>query len=255
MRATDYVLPKYVAITGVAIRIDASAMVSPIDQRARFQLAHFGAALGDPSRAAMLVALMGGVSLPASELAQIAGVTASTATSHLRGLLDAGIVAVRAQGRHRYYKLANQDVASALEQFASLGLKGVPQQQQRSPSEDAIAIARTCYSHLAGRVAVAFWTRARQAGWVAWDDDLVSLLPKGRLALTKQALLVDAPEVLSGRSCLDWSERVPHVAGRLGIAVCDALIAHGWVKRKSNTRALRVTAHGEDGLHALGIRW
>src|SRR5262245_16349954 len=128
-------------------------MGSPIDQRARFQLAHFGAAVGDPSRAAMLVALMGGVSLPASDLARIAGVSASTATSHLRELLDGGFVAVRAQGRHRYFTLSSEDVAAALERLASLGLEGV---RRRTPASDALAIARTCYSHLAGRAAVAF---------------------------------------------------------------------------------------------------
>ncbi len=226
---------------------------SPIDQRARFQLAHLGAAVGDPSRAAMLVALMGNVALPASELARLAGVSASTATSHLRSLADAGLVAVRAQGRHRYFVLASPEVAAALERFAALGLGGGA--ARRAPSNAPIAVARTCYSHLAGRVAVAFWRRAADAGWVAWEDATARLLPEGASVLARRGLLADAPEVLAGTSCLDWSERVPHVAGRLGIALCDALIARAWVKRLPGGRALRVTVRGHDGLRALGVRW
>jgi DNA-binding transcriptional ArsR family regulator len=227
-------------------------MGSPTDQRARFQLAHFGAAIGDPSRAAMLVALMGGVSLPASELARVAGVSASTATSHLRALLGCGFVAVRAQGRHRYYTLSSEDVAAALDQLASLGLEGVP---RRVPANDALAIARMCYSHVAGRIAVAFWARARQACWVSWDDRIVRLLPKGASVLAKHGLLRDPPEADAGTTCLDWSERVPHVAGRLGVTLSNALLARGWMKRLSDGRALRITARGQEGLLALGVRW
>ncbi len=225
---------------------------SSIDRRARFQLAHLGAAVGEPSRAAMLVALMGGVALPASELARVAGVSASTATSHLRNLKDAGLVAVRPGGRHRYFFLASQDVAAALERLAAVGLSEVP---HRPRSHDAIAIARTCYSHLAGRLAVAFWARAVSAKWVAWSDVTVRLSPAGATVLGAHGLLERGEDGVAGTSCLDWSERVPHVAGRLGIELCDGLLARGWVKRLPGGRALRVTARGEAGLDALGVRW
>jgi DNA-binding transcriptional ArsR family regulator len=230
----------------------ASSSSSSIDQRARFQLAHLGAAVGDPSRAAMLVALMGNVALPASELARLAGVSASTATSHLRGLADAGLVTVRAQGRHRYFALSSPEVAVALERFAALGLGDA---RRRAPSDEPIAVARTCYSHLAGRVAVAFWKRAADAGWVAWEDGTARLLPRGASVLAARGLLADAPAALAGTSCLDWSERVPHVAGRLGVALCDALLARAWVKRLPGGRALRVTARGHEGFRTLGVRW
>jgi DNA-binding transcriptional ArsR family regulator len=228
-------------------------MASPVDQRARFQLAHLGTAVGEPSRAAMLVALMGGVALPASELARHAGVSASTATSHLRGLLEAGLVTVRAQGRHRYFTISGPDVASALERFASLGLSSLP---RRSGPAGPLAVARTCYSHMAGRVAVAFWARATQAAWISWDDPAVRLLPKGASLLAGRGLLTQPTEDLTGTSCLDWSERVPHVAGRLGVAMCEALLERGWVKRlQGDRRALRVTARGHEGLRSLGVRW
>jgi DNA-binding transcriptional ArsR family regulator len=226
-------------------------MAAPIDQRARFQLASLGDAMGDPSRAAMLVALMGGVALPASELAKSAGVAPPTATGHLRHLLEAGLIAVRPQGRHRYFTLADDRVAAALEDLAALGLEN----PRRSVSDDAVSVARTCYSHFAGRIAVEFWRRAVAMAWVEWTEPAVRLLPKGLAALTAQGLLTDAPRVLTGTTCLDWSERVPHVAGRLGVAFCDDLIARGWVRRVAGSRALRLTVRGQEGLRLLGVRW
>ena len=227
-------------------------MSSPIELRARFQLAHLGAAVGDPSRAAMLVALMGGLALPASELARLAGVSPSTATSHLRHLKDAGLVVVRAGGRHRYFSLAGPHVAAALEGLATLGPSKV---RRRPPSDDPLAVARTCYSHLAGRVAVALWARAAKAEWVEWSDGAVRLLPVGASVLAEHGLLVGADDTMAGTCCLDWSERVPHVAGRLGVALCDGLLARGWMRRLASGRALRVTARGEAGLEALGVHW
>jgi DNA-binding transcriptional ArsR family regulator len=224
---------------------------SPVDRRARYDLADLGEAIGDPSRAAMLVALMGGVALPASELAQVAGVAASTATSHLRRLTDAGLVVARAQGRHRYFALAGPHVAEALERLATLDVRGSP---RRPLPDEALSLARTCYAHFAGRVAVAFWKRAVEERWVRWTDASVSLLPRGQAALARRELLVDAALPLTGTSCLDWSERVPHVSGRLGVALCGALFARGWVKRVQGSRAVRVTARGEEGLAGLGVR-
>lgn len=226
-------------------------MSSPTDQRIRHQIAHVGEAVGDASRAAMLVALMGGVFLPATELARRAGVSPPTATSHLRRLLAAGLVVVRPQGRHRYFGLAGPHVAAALEGLASLGMRA---DARRPPARDALCFARTCYSHLAGRLAVTFWTRAVQAEWVHWSDAAVSLLPKGAAVLARHGLLRDAPATLVGVTCLDWSERVPHVSGRLGVALCDELLAQGWVKRVPAGRTLRVTARGDEGFASLGVR-
>jgi DNA-binding transcriptional ArsR family regulator len=224
---------------------------APTDQRARFQLASLGDAIGDPSRAAMLVALMGGVALPASDLARAAGVAPPTATGHLRQLLDAGLVAVRAQGRHRYFHLADVRVAAALEELASLGLE----KPRRVVSDDPMSLARTCYSHFAGRVAVAFWRRAAAAGWVEWTEPSVRLLPKGADMLARRGLRLDEPQRLSGMACLDWSERVPHVGGQLGIALCEALVASGWIRRITGTRAVRLTARGQESLRSLGVEW
>lgn len=229
-------------------------MSSATDRRARYELAQFGEAVGDPSRAAMLVALMGGAARPASELARIAGVAPSTATSHLQRLETAGLVVVRPQGRHRYYALSGAHVAHAVETATGAAMKKGAA-ARRSDAGDAVARARTCYGHLAGRVAVAFWARARDARWVRWSDAAALLLPRGREVLARHGLLPDAEARLEGRTCLDWSERVPHVSGALGIALCDNLLARGWVARTPGSRALRVTARGDEKLRALGVRW
>ena len=221
------------------------------DARARYDLAAIGDALGDPSRAAMVVALMGGVALPASELARAAGVTASTASSHLRRLTEIGLLVARSQGRHRYFALAGPEVAAAVERLAALGVRAAP---RRGPRDERLVLARTCYGHLAGKVAVALWARAADAGFIAWDDDAASLLPEGQAAFAR-AGLVDEELPRAGAACLDWSERVPHVSGKLGRAVCAAALARGWVKPSADSRALRLTARGEAGLRALGVKW
>lgn len=207
--------------------------------------------MGDASRAAMLIALMGGLSLPASELARHAGISASTATSHLRRLVEARLLVVRPQGRHRYFALSGPDVAEALEHLATLGLGG----RRRAASNDALSMARTCFSHLAGRIAVAFWTRAVQAGWVAWTEPSVRLLPVGATVLARSGLAAEGWEGTTGATCLDLSERVPHVSGRLGVILCAELVARGWVKRMQGTRALRVTTRGQAGFRSLGVTW
>jgi hypothetical protein len=122
---------------------------------------------------------------------------------------------------------------------------------------EGLARARTCYGHLAGRLAVAFWARARDARWVRWSDVAVRLLPRGREALTACGLFDGASpthmRMELGRPCLDWSERVPHVAGPLGVTLCDALLTRRWVVRVKDGRTLRITPRGGEALRALGV--
>jgi DNA-binding transcriptional ArsR family regulator len=226
---------------------------SELDQRVRYELSSLGEAIGDPSRAAMLVALLGGVALPASDLARAAGVAPSTATSHLHRLVRAGLVKGRAQGRHRYFELTGLAVADALEHLMALDERTrAGAAARRAPADRALALARTCYAHFAGRIAVAFWAHALEERWVSRVGGAVRLLPRGSDAL---GALLGTPAPLVGSTCLDWTERVPHVSGRLGVALCRALLEKAWVKRMPGTRALRVTVRGEEGLTALGIRW
>jgi len=221
--------------------------------------AETAALIGEPARATMLTALLDGRALTAGELARAAGIAPQTASLHLARLTRAGLLAVERQGRHRYHRLANVAVARMLE-----GILAVAEQQVRAvprtgPRDQALREARTCYDHLAGRFGVALTQGMLRAGELDWSADGGALTASGEAKLG--TLGIDVAR-LRGRGrtwcrpCLDWSERVPHLAGAVGAALCERCIALGWVKRLPGTRALLVTPEGRRGARAafgLGV--
>lgn len=204
------------------------------------------AVIGDATRARMLGCLLDGALRTAGELARIADVAPQTASAHLATLVDAGLVTVRAQGRHRYFRLADGDVAHALEALAIVSDRGSSEgPRQRRWSNDALRPlrhARTCYGHLAGELGVALHDRWLQGGLVVRRDD--------RYALGDDAVarLVAAGFDAAGLSptarrvypCVDWSERRDHLAGPLAVAVLDHCIERHWLVRDPASRALAV---------------
>lgn len=203
--------------------------------------------MGNPARGRMLAALLGGRALPASELSRIARVSPSTGSAHLARLAEAGLVLVEQHGRHRYHRLAGDEVAHAVEALSALA----PPRPVRSLREDAQATAeraaRSCYDHLAGALGVAVSDRLCELG--ALDRASLSLLDPAPF----RTLGVDVATVHRGRrpltrSCLDWSERRPHLAGALGAAVLQALLASRWVTRLPQGRGLAVTPAGDEHL-------
>ncbi len=196
-------------------------------------LASIAALIGDPARCAMLSALAGGRALPAGELARRAGVHPATATAHLRRLVEGGLVHVRVQGRHRYHELAGSQVAVALEALAQLA----PPFPIRSLRDDrratALAEARTCYDHLAGRRGVELRDRLLSVRALrATDDRDHRLTDKGRRLVAD--LGIDPDRIQSSRrvfarSCIDWTSRRPHLAGGLPAAITSRFIALGWL--------------------------
>lgn len=222
----------------------------------RFQLAELGALLADPARAAVLLALLDGSTRPATELALLAGVAPATASAHLRRLADGGLLAVLAQGRHRYYRLANDEVAHMLETLAFA--RSQPHQTARlARAEPGLARARTCYRHLAGRLGVALFERLNAQGGLRMAADSVRLAPRGLDLLRDAGVLDDADAAarLHGRSCLDWTERRFHLAGALGCHLAQRLFELRWLRRAPGARALELGAHGRAGLQRLGIDW
>lgn len=201
------------------------------------------AALAEPSRAAMLAALLDGVALPAGELAELAGISAATASAHLARLVAEGFVAVEPQGRHRYYRLANAEVAAALEAMACLMPRPPPRQR---PGDPALWRARLCYHHLAGQLGVRLRESLLQRGWLQLDGDGCGLSRAGRDALQRLDLLAaDSPEIQSGRLCLDWTERRHHVGGTLGRDLAHGMIERvGWLRRHPRSRVLTPTPVG-----------
>ncbi|MGH8182330.1 MAG: ArsR/SmtB family transcription factor, partial [Rhodanobacteraceae bacterium] len=146
------------------------------------RLARSGALLADPSRAAILLALMDGSMRPAGELARAAGIGAATASAHLQRLVDGGLLARNPRGRHRYFRLANDEVAAWLEAVA------LPHASPVAPvatADTALRLARTCYRHLAGQLGVALCEHWLQRGWLDARSEGLRLLPEAATALTE----------------------------------------------------------------------
>ncbi|MGA8115472.1 MAG: helix-turn-helix domain-containing protein [Actinocatenispora sp.] len=216
--------------------------------------------IGEPARAIMLDALVAGRALAAGELARLAGVSPATASEHLARLRDGGLVTAVAAGRHRYYRLASEDVAHALEALAMISPARPVRSLRQSRAHRALAGARTCYDHLAGRVGVSIHDALMRGEALRAGGDGYELTSAGERLLLPLGVDVAAARAARrsfARPCLDFTERRSHLAGALGAAICDRLIAQRWlVRRATGERGLRITDGGRRGLtDALGIEW
>jgi len=221
-------------------------------------IAPVAALMADPARAAMLGALLSGPPLSAGELSQVAGVSPATASAHLARLLDGGLVAVTKQGRHRYYRLAGHEVATVLEVIAEISPVKPVRSLRQSREAAALAQARTCYDHLAGRAGVELLDALLRKGFL----NGTGTGPSARYEVTADgaeklaAFGVDVARLRRSRrrfagACLDWTQRRPHLNGALGAAVTARLMQLGWIERGSSKRAIRVTDSGQNGLAAM----
>jgi len=206
--------------------------------------------MGEPARAAILVALVNGKALPAGELAFIGNIAPQTASFHLRKLMDASLITLEKQGKHSYYRLANERVASTLESLAALA----PMRRQNryeSARVKELRFARSCYRHLAGVVAVNIHQALMDRGLLmAGADGTYCVTDRGEEWCRDLGVSVN-----SGRACLDWTERRPHIGGPLGAALFTRFLDMRWIARKPETRAVRVTHLGARALEErLGIR-
>ncbi len=213
---------------------------------ADIRLSAIAAAIAEPARTRMLVSLLDGRARTGTELAALAGVSASTASVHLSRLRQQRLVRVQAQGKHRYYSLDSAEVAAALEALSVIAGAPRPRFVPNTPSR--LRAARTCYDHMAGALAVALHDRCLERGWLrpaAGGGYEVSAA--GEKALTGLGLDLAAARGLRRRfacPCLDWSERRPHLGGALGAALLDLALRRRWVQRDLDSRALGLTASG-----------
>jgi DNA-binding transcriptional ArsR family regulator len=220
------------------------------------ELARLAGLLADETRAAFCLALFDGRAWTAGELARHAGVAPSTASEHLGKLVAGGLLAERRQGRHRYVELADARAAELIEDLMShlappaerpRGLRAVA-------TTAALASARTCYDHLAGRLGVAVTDAMTRKGLLDQSSG-VALTRAGRDWL-ENVLGGDAVECTRGRRplvrvCIDWTERRPHLAGAAGAHICRRFHDHGWVRRIGTSRAVLVTPTGQRALREL----
>jgi DNA-binding transcriptional ArsR family regulator len=212
------------------------------------QLARIAALLGDETRAEVCVTLLDGRSWTAGELARATEVAPSTMSAHLGRLVDGGLLVERRQGRHRYVELAGRDVAEVLEHLLTLTEPRPPTARtlRAVSASEALARGRTCYDHLAGRLGVAV-TDALRARGVLGDD--LALTAAGHEWFTGE---LDADFTASrrpvSRSCVDWTERRPHLAGQAGAHLCTQFLDRGWVRRIGTGRAVRTTPAGDEAM-------
>lgn len=211
------------------------------------EIATTAALLSDVARASILCALMDGRARTAGELAYTAGVTPQTASSHLARLVDAGLIIVVPQGRHRYHRLASAEAAQTLEALGVLATGQPRRSRVPGPRDAALRDARTCYDHFAGRLGVAIADALHVAGGTVVHGRDVEITPEGERRLAclgvEVAPLRSAKRSLC-RNCLDWSERRPHLAGAVAAQLVRSALTHGWVERLKDTRAVRVTPGG-----------
>jgi DNA-binding transcriptional ArsR family regulator len=213
------------------------------------------ALVADPSRARMLAFLLSGEYASAGELARTASVGAATASAHLGKLVDAGLLACEPRGRHRYFRIADADVAHALEALALVAERSSHERTWASPARLRLREARCCYGHLAGRRGVALldhlltneWLVAAADGWTLTDGGVAGL---EQLGFDARALRADASHRIA-YPCLDWSERRDHLAGKLASALLAYFLERGWLRRIGSERALALTPPGQQALAPL----
>ena len=211
-------------------------------------IAGIAALIGDRARAEMLTALLGGQALTATELAGVADVTKQTVSAHLARLLEAKLVAVESQGRHRYFRLADDDVAQLLESLLGVAYRTGAVRLLSGPREPALRKARVCYDHLAGDLGVLAFDAFRKRRWIAHDETGLTLSRAG--ADFCRELGIDLDAARAGRRpmcrvCLDWSARRHHLAGYVGAQLLERCYDRGWAKRRRGSRIVDFTARGE----------
>lgn len=219
-------------------------------------LDELGRVIAEPARLRILHELLGGPPLPAGALAARTGIAPSTTSAHLSRLEDAGLIRIERRGRSRMARLAGPEVADAIEALVRLSGEAPVSSLRGFDRRTAMREARSCYDHLAGRVGVAITDITLERGWVRADSGSWTLVDGGIDPISHDlgiALAWPPSRRAAVRPCADWTERRPHIAGRLGRALLDAMIESDWVRRRRDDRALRITALGKAKLAELGV--
>jgi DNA-binding transcriptional ArsR family regulator len=230
-----------------------------LSMNATYPIAAVGELIGENARAAILIALLDEKALPAGELARLAGISAQSASGHLSKLVDGGLLRAEISGRQRLYRIAKPEVAYALEALGTIATASPVRNIVRDPHIEALRTARSCYDHLAGRLAVEMRQKLESSNLIrARGNRQYEVAPRGEAWLAKLGVNVEDLRLARrsfARECLDWTERTPHLAGALGAAMLSRFLTLGWIARRPKTRALRITHRGAREFHArFGIQ-
>lgn len=211
-------------------------------------ISRIAALIGDPARANILTALTSGKALTATELSGEAGVTRQTTSAHLSKLSEGGLIQLRQEGRHKYFTLASEDVAHALEVLMGLAAGSGHLRHQPGPRDPELRNARVCYNHLAGDMGTRLYDSMTTRGFLNKRDDQLELSVSGQSFVAGLGIdLANLPPSRAPlcRECLDWSERRSHLAGQLGRALLGRMQARGWARRVDGSRVVQFTARGQ----------
>lgn len=213
-------------------------------------IAEIAALVGDPARATMVSALVDGRALTASELAAAARITPQTASTHLAKLTEAGVLSVVRSGRHRHFRLASPAVACMIDGIVAVALEKRPRYRPLSGQARALSAARICYDHLAGRLSVDLTDSLVAREYIVLGDEFADITRAGTRFLAELGIECSARRSTrrhSCRLCLDWTERRPHIAGTVGVAITKRCFDLGWIERMKRSHAVLVTPLGRRG--------
>jgi DNA-binding transcriptional ArsR family regulator len=216
-------------------------------------LARVAALIGDRARATMLTHLLSGQTVPATELARVAGITKQTASAHLARLVAGGLVSVEASGRNRFFRLTGPDIGELLEDLMGVAQRIGAIRAPTAPWDPALRRARVCYDHLAGELGVFVFASVTRQQLLRFAEG--TLTPTGAGERFFAAMGIDVESLRRQRralclACRDWSERRHHLAGALGCAVLQHCLTRGWARRQRGSRILHFSALGERALRA-----
>jgi DNA-binding transcriptional ArsR family regulator len=217
-------------------------------------IVRIAALIGDTSRSEILTALLGGQALTATELAEVANIAKQTVSGHLSLLVEAKLLAVEKQGRHRYFRLADDDVAQLMESLLGVAYRAGALRLRSSPREPDLRKARVCYDHLAGDLGVLMFDAFRKRKWIAHDESGLTLSRSGAQFCRELGIDLDGAKESRRpmcRTCLDWSARRHHLAGQVGAQLLQRYYELGWAKRRRGTRIVDFTPRGEREFRGL----
>lgn len=214
------------------------------------QFVKIASLIGDPTRALIMWTLLDGKAFTATELAIAVSTSPQNVSMHLAKLLEAGLLCVEKQGRHKYYRFSNKEVAYAIEAMASLIPAAIPQ-KKNAEKHSPIKHCRTCYDHLAGKIGVAVTESLLEQNIILDSDTKFEISPEGGKWFSDFGINLEdlkKQRRLFLKPCLDWSERKNHIAGSLGASLLDKMIADDWLRRTKDSRAIQITGRGEKEL-------